>query len=48
MRILLYPICLLKEIWYGLTHFGIIISGHEYVEQKDKSLKCSICGKRSI
>ena len=44
-------ICLFRTIWYTITltawPFSPYMSGHEYVEQDDRSLKCKICGKIS-
>jgi len=44
-------IFLLRTIWYTITltawPFSPYMSGHEYVEQDDRSLKCKICGKIS-
>lgn len=46
-------ICWIKTIrwsierWFNVGFDGIWISGHSFVEQKDGSLKCEICGKIS-
>lgn len=43
MNIIFRPICWFTEVYYQLR-YGQIISGHEYIEQDDRSLKCDICG----
>jgi hypothetical protein len=39
-------ICWLMEWWYTCRYMDVI-SGHEYVEQPDGTLKCERCGKVS-
>ena len=43
-------ICWLKTVWRTLTSAwfidGILVDGHDYVEQDDGSLVCEICGKK--
>lgn len=46
MKIIFRPICWFQE-WYRTIRYGVWISGHDFVEQEDKSLKCEICGKVS-
>jgi len=44
-------ICLLRTIKYSIQRWlevgfdGIIIEGHNYIEQKNGELKCEVCGK---
>jgi len=52
--ILNYPICFVKGLFLtidaylvNIANWGIWFSGHEYIEQEDGSLKCSVCGKVS-
>ena len=42
----MWIICKLKTLWYTIRYSRsmTIISGHEYVEQEDGTLKCSVCG----
>jgi len=54
MKKLNYPICLIKGLlmtiaayFENIANIGIWFSGHEYVEQRDGSLLCSVCGKVS-
>lgn len=41
------PICWITELFWALR-YNQNISGHDFVEQKDGSLKCEICGKVSL
>jgi hypothetical protein len=45
-KIVFRPICWITEIYYGLR-YGCLISGCDYLERADGSLKCQICGKVS-
>lgn len=44
-------ICFFKTIYRTITSYwlfeGVYISGHDFIEQEDMSLKCEICGKVS-
>jgi len=40
------PICWITELYYYIR-YERIISGHSFIEQEDKSLKCEICGHES-
>lgn len=39
-------ICLFQTI-YRTIYCGTYVSGHDYIEQDDGSLKCELCGKIS-
>jgi hypothetical protein len=43
IKIIFRPICWITEVYYQFR-YNEIISGHEYIEQEDGSLKCDICG----
>jgi len=48
--IIFRPICWITEIYYYFKYSmtpSYLISGHSFIEQKDGSLKCEICGMRS-
>lgn len=45
-KIIFIPICWIIEL-YWLIMYGAFISGHNYIEQKNGSLKCEVCGKIS-
>ena len=41
-------ICFLRTVWYTLRLgylYGAYVSGHDYQEQDDHSLKCRVCGQ---
>lgn len=40
------PICWITELYYSLR-YNSLISGHDFVEQNNGSLKCEICGEVS-
>lgn len=46
MNIIFRPICWITEFYYAVR-YNELVSGHSYIEQDDKSLKCEICGKVS-
>lgn len=46
MNIIFRPICWITEVYYAIF-YNSLISGHDYIEQDDGSLKCDICGKIS-
>jgi len=46
LKIIFIPICWFTGfIW--IVKYNQNISGHEYVEQEDKSLVCDVCGRIS-
>lgn len=46
LLIIFRPICWLTEVYYQFRYLQII-SGHDYVEQDDGTLRCEVCGKKS-
>jgi len=46
MKIIFRPICWIIEIYYTIR-YNAAISGHSYIEQDDRSLKCEVCGYKS-
>jgi hypothetical protein len=51
-KILFRPICWVQTFLYNWDNINwyaniAMVSGHSFVEQKDGSLKCEICGKIS-
>lgn len=55
MKIVNYPLCLVKGLFMtidayfeNIANIGIWFSGHSYVEQKNGSLVCEVCGKISL
>jgi hypothetical protein len=46
LYIIFIPICWITEIYYQFK-YKQIISGHEFIQQDDGTLKCDICKKVS-